>query len=262
MKKLVFLLIFLFSFAAKAEEQFVEPNISAVIQRFKNILKTNNPQLIAKHIIYPYSMGHGVPEIKNEQEFIEKYNIILPQNLRMYLIDTPLENWSFGGNLGGICLNYCPDAHLTDDGQIMGLKKSKELHQYREEYIAAEKQIIHPSLKSYNYNLYTMETQNWLIRIDDMKGLYKQIIVDENYNENYRFAAWKKGKNISDKPDIIIDHGIKNAPSRWEGHEYTFIASEYYAVFTDNSESPRPTDFPKYTLHLYKSILNTEPNIK
>lgn len=237
-------------------------HIKQSVKKFKDILKTNNPQLIAQNVVYPFSLGGGVPSVHTEQEFIEKYDLILPEYLRQYLIDSPDEQWGSGQNPGGICLNYCPDAHLTYDGKIIWIKDSEELEQYREEYIAKEKQIIHPSLKEYNFNIYTMETEDWLIRIDDMEGVYKQVIFDENYNEIYRFAAWKKGKTISDEPDIVIDHGVKNEPSRYEGNEYTFASSEYYCTFTDDTRRPRPMDAPDYYLHLYKNVIHEEPKVK
>ena len=196
------------------------------------------------------------------KEFIEKYDLILPEYLRKYLINSPDDKWGSGENLGGICLNDCPDAHLTYDGEMLSVKNSEELKKYRKEYIAKEKQIIHPSLKEYNYNLYTMETKDWLIRIDDTKGLYKQVISNKNDKTNYRFAAWKKGKTISDEPDIVIDHGTKNDPFRWEGYEYTFASSEYYCTFTDESKTPRPIDAQDYYLHLYKSVIHEEPKVK
>ena len=236
--------------------------IISTVQKFKDLLKTDNPQLIAQNVVYPFSLGWGVPSVQNEQEFIEKYDIILPEHLREYLINSPMDDWGSGENLGGICLNDCPDAHLTDEGKIIWIKDSEELKQYREEYIAKEKQTINPSLKNYNYNLYTMETKDWLIRIDDMKGLYKQVIPNKDSKDNYRFAAWKKGKTISDEPDIVIEHGTKNDPFRWEGYKYTFASSEYYCTFTDESRTPRPIDAQNYYLHLYKSIIHEEPKVK
>jgi hypothetical protein len=271
MKKLVLILgLCLWSFAAVAEKNTITEtsdveyyeHIKKTGKKFKDILKTNNPQLIAQNVVYPYSLGWGVPSIHNEQEFVKKYDIILPEYLRQYLINSPMNDWGSGGNLGGICLNDCPDAHLTDDGKILSIKKSKELKRYREEYIAKEKQTIHPSLKNYNYNLYTMETKDWLIRIDDMEGLYEQVIPDKDSKDNYRFAAWKKGKTISDEPDIVIGHGTTNDPFRWEGHEYTFASSEYYCTFTDESKTPKPIDAQDYYLHLYKSVINEEPKVE
>ena len=229
-------------------------HIKKTVKKFKDLIKTNNPQLIAQNVVYPYSLGRGVPSVHSKQEFVEKYDIILPEHLREYLINSPIDDWGSGENLGGICLNDCPDAHLTDDGKILSIKKNEKLKQYREEYIAKEKQTIHPSLKNYNYNLYTMETKDWLIRIDDMEGLYEQVIPDEDNKDNYRFAAWKKGKTISDEPDIVIEHGTTNDPFRWEGHEYTFTSSEYYCTFTDESKTPKPIDAQDYYLHLYKSL--------
>ena len=274
MKKFIVILgyVYLLSYTVFANnintEQLIEnytiktDKILSTVQKFKDILKTNNPQLIAQNVEYPFSLGQGLPSVQNEQEFVEKYNIILPEYLRKYFIDAPMEQWGSGENLGGICLNDCPDAHLNDDGKIIWIKDSEELKQYRKDYIEKEKQIIHPSLKNYNYNIYTLETKDWLIRIDDMEGLYKQVIIDKDYKEIYRFAAWRIGKTISDKPDIVINHGTKNEPFRWEGHKYTFISSEYYCIFTDDTQHPRPIDAKDYYLYLYKNIIHEEPRVK
>ena len=268
MKKLVLILgLCLWSLAAVAEKiaitetsdvEYYE-HIKKSVKKFKDLIKTNNPQLIAQNVVYPYSLGRGVPSVHNEQEFVEKYDIILPEYLREYLLNSPMDDWGSGENLGGICLNDCPDAHLTDDGEMLSVKDSEELKRYREEYIAKEKQTIHPSLKNYNYNLYTMETKDWLIRIDDMEGLY-EVSTQIDIPNIYRFAAWKKGKTISDEPDIIIDQGHTEKDP--EGYEYTFASSEYYCTFTDESKTPRPIDAQDYYLHLYKSVIHEEPKVK
>ena len=232
--------------------------ILATAQKFKDLLKTNNPQQIAKNIVYPFSLGQGVPNVQNEQEFIEKYDIILPDYLRQYFIDSPTEQWGSGQNLGGICLNDCPDAHLTDDGKIIWIKDSEELNKYREEYIAKEKQIIYPSLKNYNYNLYTMETKDWLIRIDDMEGLY-EVSTQIDIPNIYRFTAWKKGKTISDKPDIVIDQGHteKDPEFRYSPEYYVFNNSEYHAIFTNDPIGPM--DHIPYYIEIYKNFCSETP---
>ena len=232
--------------------------IIPTVQKFKDLLKTDNPQLIAQNVVYPFSLGWGVPSVQNEQEFIEKYDIILPQYLRQYFIDSPIKNWGSGENLGGICLNDCPDAHLTDDGEMLSVKDSEELKRYREEYIAKEKQIIHPSLKNYNYNLYTMETKDWLIRIDDMEGLY-EVSTQIDIPNTYRFAAWKKGKTISDEPDIVIDQGHteKDPEFRYSPEYYVFNNSEYHVIFTNDPIGPM--DHIPYYIEIYKNFCSETP---
>ncbi len=64
MKKLVLIFgICLWSFAAVAEKITItetsdteySEHIKKSVIKFKNILKTNNPQLIAQNVVYPYS---------------------------------------------------------------------------------------------------------------------------------------------------------------------------------------------------------------
>lgn len=269
MKKLVFILsICLWSFWAVAGDNPVSEvhddteyneHLKESVKKFKDILKTDNPELIAKNVVYPYSLGWGVPSIHNEQEFIEKYNIILPEYLRKYLIDSPDSQWDSGQNLGGICLNYCPDAHLTYDGEMRSVKDSEELKKYREEYIAKEKQIIHPILKEYNYNLYTMETEDWLVRIDDMEGLYEAYSEYER-QKHYRLSLWKKGKTISDEPDIVIEHGYLWLPEEKNAdYIYDFSNEEYFCRFIVHSIGP--IDYPPYYIALYKMQFSEYPKV-
>ena len=269
MKKLVFILsICLWSFWAVAGDNPVSEayddteyykHLKESVKKFKDILKTNNPELIAQNVVYPYSLGWGVPSIHNEKEFIEKYDIILPEYLRKYLIDTPDNQWDSGQNLGGICLNYCPDAHLTYDGKMLSVKDSEEIKKYRKEYIENEKQIIHPSLKEYNYNLYTMETEDWLIRIDDMEGLYEAYSEYER-QQHYRLSLWKKGKTISDKPDIVIDQGyLWKKKKKNADYIYDFNNGEYFCRFIVHTLGP--IDQPRYYIAFYKMQFSEYPEV-
>lgn len=271
MKKFIVILgyVYLLSYTVFANnintEQLIEnytvktDKILSTVQKFKDILKTNNPQLIAQNVIYPFSLGQGLPSVQNEQEFVEKYNIILPEYLRKYFIDAPMEQWGSGENLGGICLNDCPDAHLNDDGKIICIKDSEELKQYRKDYIEKEKQIIHPSLKNYNYNIYTLETKDWLIRIDDMEGLYEAYSEYEK-KQHYRLALWKKGKTISDEPDIVFNQGYLWLPEEKNAdYIYDFTNEKYFCRFI--SHTIGPIDQPKYYITLYKMQFFDYPKI-
>ncbi|MBR1756899.1 MAG: hypothetical protein IJ738_04990, partial [Alphaproteobacteria bacterium] len=42
-------------------------HIKKSVKKFKDLIKTNNPQLIAQNVVYPYSLGWGVPSVHNEQ---------------------------------------------------------------------------------------------------------------------------------------------------------------------------------------------------
>ncbi len=268
MKKLVLILgLCLWGLAAAAEKITIteisdveySEHIKKSVKKFKDLIKTNNPQLIAQNVVYPYSLGWGVPSVNNEQEFIEKYDLILPEHLREYLINSPMDDWGSGENLGGICLNDCPDAHLTDDGKILSIKKSEELKRYREEYIAKEKQTIHPSLKNYNYNLYTMETKDWLIRIDDMEGLYEAYSEYEK-QQHYRLVLWKKGKTISDEPDIVFGQGYLWLPEEKNAdYIYDFANENYFCRFI--SHTIGPIDQPRYDITLYKMQFSEYPKV-
>ncbi len=232
------------------------------VQKFKDLLKTGSPQLIAQNVVYPYKLGRGVPSVKNEQEFIEKFNMILPKQLRKYLIESPMEHWNYNAYKDNICLYWCFNGEITMNGKIVSLKTIKKLREYRKEFIEKEKQTIHPSVKNYNYNLYTMETKEWLIRIDDMNGVYKPANIDDNPRENYRLTAWRKGKTISDEPDIVIDRGIKGHSADRDVNRYIFVSDEYYGIFEHDTRKLRPQNAPAYSLHFYRNFMFEEPRVE
>ena len=103
-----------------------------------------------------------------------------------------------------------------------------------------------------------METKDWLIRIDDMEGLY-EVSTQIDIPNIYRFTAWKKGKTISDKPDIVIDQGHteKDPEFRYSPEYYVFNNSEYHAIFTN--EPIGPMDHIPYYIEIYKNFCSETP---
>ena len=72
MKKLALLLgLCLWSFAAVAEKMTIaeisdaeySEHIKESVKKFKAILKTNNPQLIAQNVVYPFIIGENCLKI-------------------------------------------------------------------------------------------------------------------------------------------------------------------------------------------------------
>ncbi|ULT26933.1 hypothetical protein KUH03_08975 [Sphingobacterium sp. E70] len=57
------------------------------------------------------------------------------------------------------------------------------------------KDYVHSSLKQFKNPVYTIRTEKYLIRIDELA------------NGKYRYASWKIGNKENAQPDIIINNG-------------------------------------------------------
>lgn len=232
----------------------------SVIKKFKNIIKSNDPVLIAKYIEYPYSLGKGIEKIQNEEEFIENYDIILPIEIQNYLLSSPIENWGLAHQSNGYCLDFCPGANITIDGKIRSLKKSDKLKEYRENLIDIERKKIHPSVQNYKYNEFILDTDEYIVRIDDMTGIYP-ITTEIDKTKIYRLSAWKKNKSFSEQPDIIIDKGYMETDIefKYSSIYYIFNNHEYHVIFEHDRYSP--IDNYPYKITFYKNMFYQKPKI-
>lgn len=93
---------------------------------------------------------------------------------------------------------------------------------------------LHPSLRQFGRLSYVGESENFLVRIDEMR------IYDSRYDEQYealktdtcryRYAAWKKNKDMLSEPDLVIENGY------WDevGGCYVFENNGYcYVIFIE-----------------------------
>jgi hypothetical protein len=76
---------------------------------------------------------------------------------------------------------------------------------------------LHPSLLNHWQNVAEFDTKRFHIRIDEIE------------NEKYRYTSWSKSKTTADKPDLIIENGIKENDG--EDISYVFKTKEYKYVY-------------------------------
>jgi hypothetical protein len=73
--------------------------------------------------------------------------------------------------------------------------KIKTDTQKQEAFIQNYRNSVHESLKNFEYPIADIETESYKIRIDYLG------------NDKYRYASWKIGTSISEKPDLILTNG-------------------------------------------------------
>ena len=209
MKKLVLILgLCLWSFAAVAEKITItetsdaeySEHIKQSVKKFKNSLKTNNPQLIAQNVVYPFAFSDNCPPVINEQEFVEKYNIIFTPKLLSQILSSDINMWHSDSKYDGIFYDN-PYIHISLNGSLVDVDYTLERNKYNERCILEEQNKIYPNIKEYIKNLYILKTSEFIYRID-LTAVGN--ILEQN---KYRLSIWNIKQKFSEKPLKIIEKG-------------------------------------------------------
>lgn len=212
-------------------------NIQSIINGFKDMDIKEISQLVS----YPFERPFPIPPINNEIEFQKRFHQIFDS----YLIDpvkkSTLEDWHEDDY--GIWLFFVEEDgwnrlyQLNHHGLIedIGHTSSRE-KKYRGELIEKEKMILHHSLKEYETPHVKIKTDDYLVRIDQLKG------------EKYRYASWKIGEKESSRPDLIISNGEEIIEDG--GLRIVFHNKEYSYDVKHNFIGGRYT--PEYSLTVKK----------
>ena len=154
------------------------------IQNFINLIKENNPEKIAQYVDYPLKRFNPSPDINNEAEFIEKYDMLFDDNLKEMIIKSDIEkDWKRVGWRGYMLYDgiiwLAPDNYKL---QAINYISDKE-EEYQQRMLEESKKTLHSSIKEFAYPILSFRTDNFIIRVDEMG------------RENYRYVSWNKNKS-------------------------------------------------------------------
>jgi hypothetical protein len=230
---LIFLLLNFHAFA-----QVTNPNERKIVQQFINCFNPVNKEKIAAKIDFPYNRSAPLQDIKSKQEFIELFDQIFDAQLIKKIQESKAaSDWSAMGYKGFMLENGI--VWLNEDG---GLKATNYMtsgeKQLRENIKNNDKKTVYPSLKKYLATALILYTKDYLIRVDKM-GEY-----------SYRYAAWKAGSKMSDKPEIVINNGEIHFEGSGGNHGYKFTNGDYTYDCSINVLSA--TAYPPADLYVYK----------
>lgn len=249
MKKILIVLFCLLGMSisyAKESIKDEQDDIAPVVQKFKEVIKTDNPEIIANYIEYPYSRYNPLPDIENKEDFINNYELIFDDWLKQVITDSKLEDWDKVG-WRGIMLHRGL-VWINKDGKLKAINyhpdKAKE---YAVKWYQNDKASIYEPLREYDENVAVFKTDTKLGRID-------KIDIDE-YNSQYRLALWDNGSDMSVKPDVLISDGTVEYFGSANNTEYRFKSGDYKYVFFINYVGPM--DMKPYELGIYR---NAEEN--
>ena len=176
----------------------------ATVAKIIELVRNRDKEGLSKMIAYPLERKYPVPPVRNEKEFIERFDEIFDSELIEKMSKAnPEECWGhFGCGLFMIeDLGYL-QLYLGFYNEIHFIEDSDREKFISNQLIEAERNDLHESLKNFIYPVILMESPTNLIRIDCIKEN------EDKDNNVYRYASWKNGSSISNKPDLILTNGF------------------------------------------------------
>ncbi len=200
-------LIFCSSFAV-AQESKVE--YQKFVKKFIDNIKSDNKEALGDWIVYPLKRDYPLPDVANKTDFVKRYAEIFDATLRNEIIkSTPAKGWNDMG-LRGIMLNH-GSIWLDIDGRLTAVNyQSKAETDLRNKLIASQKKSLDASIAFFQTPICILETAEFKIRIDNLG------------NNNYRYASWSIKKEMTQKPDLVINGGELVVEGIGGNHQYEF----------------------------------------
>lgn len=244
MKKLLLVILCLLNINITYANEMVankQNAINVAVQKFKEAIKTDDPQIIAEYVVYPYETQNPLPDIKNKTDFIKYHDMILDDNLKQLINASKLEDWESGG-WRGIMLYYGL-VWIDEYGKLKATNyTTKKRQEYTDKWYQKDKNTIYEPLKQYDENIYIFKTDTKLGRIDEIKT---------EQGKKYRLALWDKNEDMSTKPQVLISDGTVEYFGSANNTEYYFKSGEYEYVFLATYVGPM--DMIPYELNIYKN---------
>lgn len=131
-------------------------NINYVIDLFKK----KNIEDFSQNVNFPLRREYPIPEIKNREQFKQRFNEVFDEVLINEIADSKLKQWSEVG-WRGIMLNNGTVWIDSDEGKIIAVNYQSNFEKkLRKELIDKEKENVHVSLKTFESPTYKIKLKN------------------------------------------------------------------------------------------------------
>lgn len=221
MKKHVFLLLLLIIFKLSSA-QISKEEQHVLVTNFVELIKNHDIEKLKHQISFPLKRDYPLPDIKNEIDFITRFDDFFDNTLVAEIVNSNYKNdWVSVGwrgimfNPGKLWLDY--------DGKVIAVNyQSSKEKKDRERLIAIDKKNIHNSVSKYLQPKLLLETEKIRIRIDELS------------NGEFRYASWPVNSKMSEKPDLVINNGTWLPDGSGGNNYYEFVNGTYKYVCSIN----------------------------
>ena len=196
-----------------------------IIRRFRQIIiliKENKVNELSAMVEYPLKRENPLPDINSPERFIVYYPILIDKafraKIRLYNDSDIFEHHGQYGLVGG---PFSGEVWIDENGKIAAINYSSpkeiELKNQLTKQIQAH---IYPAINSWVENILVCRSKTLLIRVDSTsKGI--------------RYVSWSKGRSMSEKPDLILNHGVEEAQGTMGGWTWTFKNGDWTYIVDD-----------------------------
>ena len=211
MKRFILLISLFLSFVINAQD--VPPSAIKNYRRIARLIQYDSVKQIAALVEYPLRRVNPLPDINNAKEFISYYDTLFDTEFKKKVINfKDSDIFQHEGNYG----LFAGDIWIDESGKILAINHSSDAEQKLSQKITNElKSKIYPSVKSWETNIMVCKCDKFLIRLDNTK------------DSGIRYVSWGRGKQISDKPDLILYHGDEEFQGTQGGVTWTFKSGDW-----------------------------------
>lgn len=220
MKFRILFLLHLGAIFSNAQEAALAPEAQKNIQQLIQVFQNGRPEAIAALFIYPVERSYPVPAIRDQKEFLRRFDEVLDQSIIATIANSSLDRWSQVGWRGIMLDNGT--LWLDDSGEkISGINhQTQEGTAVLEAFLKKDKEGLPSSLRNFHRPDYKIKTKKYRIRIDELE------------DHTYRYISWKKEKPESAAPDLVLHKGVFEAEGTGGNHRYVFTNGIYqYIVY-------------------------------
>lgn len=200
-------------------------------------VKTGNIDKLKSLVIYPLKRDYPLPDINNEDEFVNRYNEVFDDTLISLIINSDIENdWSAVGWRG--VMLFHGDLWLNTEGELIAVNYQSSTEKIlRDELINTDKDTIHESLQDFKEPILKLQTEKFNIRIDKLS------------DGSIRYSCWSINVKENTKPDLVLKNGTWIPDGSGGNSRYEFVNGNYKyecAINVVGSEETPPASLTVY----------------
>lgn len=217
------------------EEEYCLNRFKDVFKKFQEDVRSKDREKIASYFRFPFDLGYPLPEIKDKDDFLAKYELIFDNVIEEEILYS--NRWC---RIPEMYVRHVKHKRLLS-GEIDNnnlIITSFDFHPaayYKalEEEINIQRQMVHPSLRDYRRPLVVARPESYIFRVDEIQP------------GEMRLALWKKGKTMKNSPDYVAQNGfltraglwgipdwmfINGKDTVWVGYDYSDNGTDYYTL--------------------------------
>ncbi len=206
MKRIFLLLLVFSSFIINAQD--VPSSVISNYRRIARLLKYDSVKTLASLVTYPLKRFNPIPDIENAKGFISYYDTLFDDEFKkrvLHFKDSDI--FQHEGNYG----LFAGDIWIDEKGKIISINHSSDKEEALSLKMTNElKSKMYPEVNSWESNIMVLKCDKFMVRLDNTK------------DKGIRYVSWGKGKQISDKPDLILYNGAEEFQGTEGGVTWTF----------------------------------------